>query len=185
MTEFQSTSNFFDEEIKKSIDKFLVYGIIWKKGVVLIMKKKIFSLFLIIIFMISANGCVFGYSTPFDGKPDGIMVFLRDSNEKYLYAYGGYAHYMDESKIPLLSREKEYILDVDLRGGPFGVDSSAVNFVYEEEKLEIIELEKPGNYSLTILEDFEETTIVVKYETYNQSFSCDVLLKMQPNEIIE
>ena len=146
------------------------------------MKKKIFALLLIIIFMISANGCTLGYSTPFHGEPDGIMVCLMDSNHKYLYEYGGpYAHYRDESKIPLLSIEEDYILEVDLTGGPFLVASSGINFTYEEEKLEIIELNDYGEFILRILECFEETTIVVSHD----AFSCDVLIKMQPSEIVE
>ena len=159
-----------------------------EKGL-LIMKKRFIALILMILFMISANGCsLLGYTKPSNRAPKGMSVTLMDINHEYLYKYGYPAdYYMDKSKIPLLSREESYILDVDLiSGGPsvIRLASSFINFIYEEEKLEIIELTDYGEFILRILEDFEETTIVVSHEDYLQSFSCDVLLKMQPNEVI-
>ena len=132
--------------------------------------------------MISNSSCTLGYSTPFHGEPDGVRVCLMDSNEQCLYEYDVYA---DESKIPLLTKDEAYILKICLTGGPFGSDSRFISFSYDDEKIEIIELGGGGVYSLKILEDFEETTIVVCHEDYRHSFSCDVLIKMQPNEIIE
>ena len=72
-----------------------------EKGVVLIMKKKLIALFLMILFMISASGCaLFKPSNPSNSVPNGMVVYLRDSNDKYLYEYGYPAdYYMDKSKI--------------------------------------------------------------------------------------
>ena len=148
----------------------------------LIMKKRFIALFLMILFMISFSGCRLGYSNPFHGEPDGIRVCLLNSNEQHLYEYDIHA---DESKIPLLTKDERYIVEVHLTGGPFGSDSRFISFSYDDEKVEIIELSGGGVYSLRILEDFEETTVVVSHKDYLHSFSCDVLLKMQPNEIIE
>ena len=150
------------------------------------MKKKLIALFLMILFMISASGCaLFASSKPFYKDPDGIVVYLRDSNHKYLYEYGNPYGYNDESKIPLLSREESYIVEVDFfNAGDSIIIKDYISFVYEEEKLEIIDLNHHGEFILRILEDFEETTVVVGYENDLYSFSCDVLIKMQPNEVI-
>ena len=136
------------------------------------MKKKLIALFLTILCIISISSCTLGYSTPFDGEPDGVGARLMNSKGECLYEYFPNA----DGEIPLLLREEDYILEVYLTGGPFGGCSLFDSFVYDAEKIEIIELSDGGVYSLKILEDFEETTIVVSYD----SFSCDVLLKMQP-----